>query len=170
MTITTPWTFPPTPTAEEASAAQYNDEVVSNLRNLDERNTTRGIVAEASSTSTSAAITSSAEVGDLAIYPVVSSSRAYRIHLDTAFSLSATTGSWTVEARLNSATTIGRLAYVSNTPTLHISGACLWLPDMNGTVRLAPYCFEVTGAVGFAFQASATAVRRFYIEDIGARP
>lgn len=169
-TISTPWTEPvDLALGVEADAAQYNDEVVSNLRNLNERNEARGLVDSQDYTTSATPLTGDGFT-DFALYPVVSSDRAYRIHLKAPASLSAA-GTWCLNVRLNSNTDIGRIGWVRNAPrSQFVQGVLLWLPESSGAVGLSVYADEVSGTGDLTLAASADAMRSFWIVDIGARP
>lgn len=169
--ISSPWTEPVNLVAgAEADAAQYNDEVVSNIRNLHERNRARGIIAIQQESAAGPSLTASGFT-DFDLTPVVSVDRAYRIHLSTPYAITVATGAWNVEVRLNTNTVLGRIGWGRNpTRQQYMRGVLLWLPEFSGAVGLSLYAIEVSGTGTFTLPAAATALRSFWVEDIGARP
>lgn len=155
----------------ESDAAQVNDEVIANIRNLYERNHLRGIVASATATSNTGAFSVSGNISDMEVVANVRPDRAYRIHFDSAWSAGGA-GSWTVDMRVNGGVYIGRVGWAAAVAAGvgYMSGACLWLPDIEGAVGIMPVLNERAGATTITFAANASTPRKCYVEDIGARP
>lgn len=138
----------------------------------DDRNamsTARGIVAKQTSTSNGSSISSDG-LSDFALNDVsVDSTRLYRVHLASDVFLSDT-ARWLVSLRVNGVDTLrlGDFQSVSGAQNTYISSSVLWEPA-TGTPDLTVYADETSGTATFQFQASSSAPRQFWVEDVGPR-
>lgn len=131
--------------------------------------TARGVIARQTITSTGSSLTADA-LTDFALNNVdVDASRLYRVHLSSDVFISAN-GRWLVSFRVDGSDTLrlGDVQATNGSQNFYLDACGLWTPA-TGTYNLTIFADEGSGAGDLQFQASASAPRSFWVEDIGPR-
>lgn len=106
---------------------------------------------------------------DMVMNVAVWNSRNYRVHLVTN-TIQSAAGLWTIMCTENGST-FGRFFTSDGAKILgyHYSSSLLFLPTTTQVATLRVTHTEVVGSATWQYEASATAPRQFWIEDIGPR-
>lgn len=131
--------------------------------------TARGIIMDPFlSTVSSSAYTSSTTTDITLVSVPVDSTRVYRVHFHSAWTLSAA-GRWLIMLQEN-LTDVARVADITLSAIGFgvISSSVLWYPA-TGTPTLTIYAFEETNGASFTFEGGSTTPRYLWVEDVGER-